>query len=334
MLPRAMYLVPDRWVSFVQITHLACEENIQDEVSLIAFLKERDDSLGSSLEASPTKSEAHNPKDNEMFTHVSLSTVSRTADDILDSQPVYAGGSPLEPLPSHSIARVPPGLSDADLVSADSTLDLPLDCCRAEYSASPIPSEILSALDAFDADEFTTCCSDADFALPGGGLQTIYEEDSTMFYECESRDSLACRFDASNSHAVDNDPLRRSFSTGPSFSMDDLQTCALNQPTTLNEAESTVSSEPYLDATKSSSINAALAATNSDPSVECCLAPPRWMYSQLYQLASKAVRTLPMGYVRMLPPYSSLHFSPPRYLEIHILLQTTSSEGTAHNDVD
>ena len=214
----------------------------------------------------------------------------------LDTAP-YTGGMPLQPCATPLV--IPPGLSHQEPSTPASDSDLSTDTPRADFSSSPIPDEILDALNAFDEDGVTLSYSDLDFVFPPGAvLQTIYEEDSTMFNKFQSNASL--RLDADGSKCV------------PDFAASATQECAAPDESSFPAALGTSMVSAECSSVASAAAEKDLTGEGADTcppssSDRLPLLPPPlpWYCDHLHQLALRLLESMPMRSWRSLLPCSA-----------------------------
>lgn len=172
-------------------------ENSFEELTLVAFLKEHDRTkLPAVASATPcyipngtASGDVSHPNDHS-FSSVSdtMSSGSCTPRDVFNFSHSSPSAGPNRSSCAPGVAdveRAPPGLVDASPddvapVPNINTVSSPIPPCCAEFSDSPVGSDILTALDAFDFHGTDLPQCDLDYAIPIRSLQTIYEEDPTM----------------------------------------------------------------------------------------------------------------------------------------------------------
>ncbi|GJE86027.1 hypothetical protein PsYK624_021070 [Phanerochaete sordida] len=252
-------------------------ENSLEEMTLVAFLQEHKASKGATAGAAPTPPAVVGGPDvcdASLANDSSFSSVSETnstgACTPLDAQNSahVDTASVLEPAPLPATEPAgPPGLSDTpsdDLLKPAPSLAAPR---SPEFSHSPLGSDILDALETFDAEGHELVRFDAGYMLPLRSLQTIYEEDSTML---DTRESLR------SSHPAEEVAV------------------ALSAERDSTEDFELVAVPASLDADSSP----------APPTAHCISSVP-WYSQSLYQLARLASRSPSTSlYARTLPPYS------------------------------
>lgn len=170
----------------VKAETLLDDVNGREEVSLVAVLKEldRNTSGDDSTTASPTSDSGEDSVSTHPDPPSTIALKSSQTQDTVGS-PCGSLGDPLSDTTKvNDVVSAPPGLSGEPPVSADD-FQHPIpnsesDRSAIEYPNSPVGSDILVALDAFDPEAVS--CSGSCYILPARSLQTIYEEDSTTFH--------------------------------------------------------------------------------------------------------------------------------------------------------